>query len=305
MITHNRRDEVLTSLGHLTRLPERPRIVVVDNASTDGTAGSVARRYPQVEVLPAGGNLGAAARNLGVRHVKTPYVALSDDDTWWEPGSLRHAVKLFDAHPKLAVASARIFVGPKELEDPICAELERSPLPREGDMPGPPLLGFMAGASVVRRSAFLSADGFEPRFFIGGEEELLAIDLVASGWWLCYVSSLLVHHYPSTRRDAVSRRWLLLRNALWSAWLRRPLASALRKTAYLVRTSPLSATGRGLTAALAALPWVLRSRRVVPARVEQWIRLLEQLSRPECEENKECSTIRISKAPACRAAPSA
>jgi GT2 family glycosyltransferase len=90
MITHNRRDEVLASLDHLTRLPERPRIVVVDNASTDGTADAVARRYPQVEVLPARGNLGAAARNLGVRHVNAPYVALCDDDTWWEPGALAY-----------------------------------------------------------------------------------------------------------------------------------------------------------------------------------------------------------------------
>ena len=62
MITHNRRAEVLRSLGHLTRLPERPRVLVVDNGSTDGTAAAVAERFPQVEVLPAGGNLGAAAR---------------------------------------------------------------------------------------------------------------------------------------------------------------------------------------------------------------------------------------------------
>jgi hypothetical protein len=40
MITHNRRAEVLRSLAHLSELPERPRIVVVDNGSTDGTAAS-------------------------------------------------------------------------------------------------------------------------------------------------------------------------------------------------------------------------------------------------------------------------
>lgn len=306
MITHNRRDEVLVSLDHLTRLPERPRIVVVDNASTDGTAAALARRYPQVEVLPAGGNLGAAARNLGVRHVQAPYVALCDDDTWWEPGSLAHAADLFDKHPRLAVAVGRIFVGPEEQEDPVCTVLERSPLPRQPGMPGPSLLGFLAGASVVRRSAFLDAGGFEPRFFIGSEEELLAADLVAAGWWLCYLPCLLVHHYPSPRRDNNSRRWLVLRNALWSAWLRRPLSSALRKTSRLVRTAPRrSATWRGLAAALAGLPWVLRHRRVVPPHVEQWFRLLEQCSLTEREENKECSTIKISKATACRAASSA
>jgi GT2 family glycosyltransferase len=306
MITHNRCDEVLASLDHLTRLPERPRIVVVDNASVDGTTAAVARRYPQVEVLPAGGNLGAAARNIGVRHVNAPYVALCDDDTWWEPGSLAHAADLFDKYPRLAVAVARILVGSEAQEDPVCRVLQRSPLPRQPNMPGPPLLGFLAGASVVRRSAFLDAGGFEPRFFIGSEEEMLAADLVAAGWWLCYLPCLVVHHHPSPRRDDNLRRWLLVRNTLWSAWLRRPLSSALRKTGRIVRTAPRgSATWRGLAAALAGLPWVLRHRRVLPPHVEQWFRLLEHCSLPEREENKECSTIEISKATPCRAASSA
>lgn len=308
MITHNRREEVLASLDHLTRLPERPPIVVVDNASGDGTVEAVAQRFPQVEVLPAGGNLGAAARNVGVRHVQTPYVALSDDDTWWEPGALTQAADFFEAHPRLAVAVARILVGPDEEEDPICAEMEHSPLPREPGMPGPPLLGFMAGASVVRRSAFLAAGGFEPRFFLGGEEELLATDLVAAGWWLCYVPRLLVHHYPSVQRDGVSRRWHLLRNALWSAWLRRPLPSAVRKTSQLLRAAPWTReTGRGLTTALAGLPWVLRRRRVLPTHVERWLRLLEQ-TRPSLSPSRtvdSCSTITTSRATACRPAPSA
>ncbi len=169
MITWNRRAEVLHSLGHLTALPERPRIVVVDNGSEDGTATAVAERFPGVEVVQAGRNLGAAARTLGVRHVQSPYVAFCDDDTWWEPGSLRRAADLFDRHPRLAVLTARVLVGPANEEDPVCRELEKSPLPTEAGMPGRPLLGFLAGASVVRRAAFLEAGGFEPRFFIGGE----------------------------------------------------------------------------------------------------------------------------------------
>jgi GT2 family glycosyltransferase/peptidoglycan/xylan/chitin deacetylase (PgdA/CDA1 family) len=276
MITHNRREEVLASLSRLTRLPENPQIVVVDNASRDGTCEAIAKRFPAVELIAAGGNLGAAARNLGVRHVQTPYVALCDDDTWWEAGALRRAADLFDAHPRLAVATARILVEPQHEDDPICGELQRSPLPREEGMPGPPLLGFMAGASVVRRSALLDAGGFEPRFFLGGEEELLALDLAAAGWWLCYVPRLLVYHRPSPRRDAVSRRWLLLRNALWSAWLRRPLFAAFRKSGQILRAAPSKRESwRGLSAALAGLPWVLWHRRVVPPHVERGIRLLE------------------------------
>jgi GT2 family glycosyltransferase len=276
MITHNRRDEVLRSLGNLTRLPERPPIVVVDNGSSDGTAAAVARGFPQVEVIDAGGNRGAAGRNLGLRRVTTPYVALCDDDAWWEPGHLEKAADLFDHHPRLGVATARILVGPEAREADVCAELAASPLPAEAGMPGRPLLGFLAGASVVRRSAFLEVGGFPEHAFIGGEEELVAVDLAARGWWMCYVPELTLYHYPSPRRDVAGRRATQVRNALWFAWLRRPLGSALRRTFRAARAAPWEpAARRGFFAALAGLPWVLWQRRVVPREVERGLRLLE------------------------------
>jgi GT2 family glycosyltransferase len=276
VITWNRRPEVLRSLEELTRLPERPQVVLVDNGSTDGTAAAVRERFPLVEVVAADRNLGAAARTLGVHHAATPYVALCDDDVWWEPGALRRAADLFDRHPRLAVLTGRVLVGPDNVEDPVCAELARSPVPAEPGMPGPPLLGFLAGASVVRRSAFLEAGGFEPRLFIGGEEELLATDLAARGWWLCYTPELVAHHHPSTRREGERRRWHIVRNTLWCAWLRRPLTSAVRKTLWLARAAPWDrATLRGFATAAAGLPWVLQHRRVVPERVERGLRLLD------------------------------
>jgi GT2 family glycosyltransferase len=276
MITHNRCTEVLRSLGHLTRLPEQPAVVLVDNGSSDGTAALVVRRFPQVEVLNAGGNLGAAGRNLGVRRAAAPYVALCDDDAWWEPGALGRGADLFDRHPRLGVLTARILVGPDGREAAVSAELARSPLPAEPGMPGRPLLGFLAGASMVRRSAFLAAGGFPEHVFIGGEEELLAVDLAAAGWWLCYAPELVVHHYPSPQRDLPARRANLVRNALWFAWLRRPLASAVRRTVRAARALPWDpAARRGFAAAVAGLPRVLRQRRVVPPEVERGLRLLE------------------------------
>jgi GT2 family glycosyltransferase len=184
MITWNRRDEVLRTLARLNALPERPSIILVDNGSGDGTA-AVRERFPMVEVIEAGTNLGAAGRTLGLERAGTPYVALCDDDTWWEPGGLARAADLFDARPRLAIVTARVLVGPEEREGPVCQELAHSPLPREPGMPGPALLGFLAGASVVRRSALLEAGGFRRELAIGGEEEWLAVELAARGWWLC------------------------------------------------------------------------------------------------------------------------
>jgi hypothetical protein len=56
------------------------------------------------------------------------------------------------------------------------------------------------------------------------------VDLATRGWWLCYVPELTVHHHPSAKRDSCCRRWHIVRNRLWFAWLRRPLGSALRRT---------------------------------------------------------------------------
>jgi hypothetical protein len=87
----------------------------------------------------------------------------------------------------------------------------------------------------------------------------------------------VVHHHPSVHRDSVSRRWHIVRNALWCAWLRRPLASAARKTWRSIQEAPLErATWRGLATALVGLPWVLRRRRVIPRQVEKAVQMLER-----------------------------
>ena len=276
MITYNRAAETLRSLEHLAALAERPAIVLVDNGSTDDTAACVAARFPSVEIVRLESNLGASARNLGVERARAEYVAFCDDDTWWAPGSLRRAADLLDAHPRVAVLCARVLVGPEEAEDPVCREIEASPLRLGEGLPGLPLLGFLAGASVVRRSAFLEAGGFEPRLFLGGEEEWLAADLAAASWHLRYVPELVSHHHPSNLRDAPRRRSTQVRNALWFAWARRPLPSALRRTLQIARREPLDrVTLRGFASALAGLPWAIRRRRPVPPEIEHALRLLE------------------------------
>jgi hypothetical protein len=83
--------------------------------------------------------------------------------------------------------------------------------------------------------------------WLGGEEELLAADLAAGGWYLCYLDAATVHHHhhqPSPARDRGLRRRHGIRNTLWFTWLRRPLL------------------------------WVPRHRRVLPARVKHAFRLV-------------------------------
>ncbi|MDT0309711.1 glycosyltransferase [Streptomyces sp. DSM 44917] len=280
IITRDRRTELLRTLERLAALPERPPVLVTDNDSGDGTAEAVARLHPEVRLLTPGENLGAVGRNLAIRHVTTPYVAFCDDDTWWEPGSLPAAADLLDAHPSVAGVTARILVEPSGEEDPIVQELRHSPLPRPGWLPGPALGSFLAAATVLRTDAFRAAGGFSPRLWLGGEEELLAADLMAAGWWLMFDESLTIHHAPSGARDATRRRADGIRNTLWFTWLRRPLLPALRRTAHLLRTTPHDrTTAVAVARAAAGLPWVLRERRPVPREVELRLHTLEEAQR--------------------------
>src|SRR3954463_8603194 len=280
VITHQRREELLLAVARLLALPERPHVVVVDNGSTDGTAAAVRERFPEVELIASQENLGAVGRNVGVSRLATPYVAFCDDDTWWEPGSLARAADVFDAHPRLAAATARIVVEPGGTEDPIVAELRDSPVVGAAWLPGPALGSFLAGASGLRREAFEGVGGFSERLWLGGEEELMAGDLAAAGWELCYLPQLTIHHQASRARDAHRRRRDGIRNTLWTTWLRRPLRPALRRTMHLLRTVPRDrVTADALWQAAKGLPWLRRERRVRPPHAEARFAALEDAQR--------------------------
>jgi GT2 family glycosyltransferase len=268
VLTYNRREELLGNLARLSRHAVGLPIIVVDNGSGDGTAEAVETAFPEIRLVRAPGNLGAAGRNLGVAAATTPYVAFCDDDTCWEPGALAAAERLLDAAPRAGVISAAVRVGPDGRMDSTCHVMARSPLG-----PGPAgtmrLLGFMAGACIFRRQAYLAAGGYQPRFFIGGEEALLSLDLAALGWDMLYAPHICTWHYPSPLRDRPLRTHLLSRNAIWTAWLRLPWRVAWRETAEELRQAARRGTGwRVLGAALAGSPWVWRHRRVIPPQVE-------------------------------------
>jgi N-acetylglucosaminyl-diphospho-decaprenol L-rhamnosyltransferase len=273
--SRNRRPQLLESVPRHLALPERPPVIVVDDASADGTADALAAL--PVRVIRLSANLGGAARNAGVAAAETPYVAFSDDDAWWAPGALERAAAVLDAHSRLAVIQAHVLVGADERDDPTCVAMAASPLPAAAGQPGHPILGFVACAAVVRRSAFLEVGGFSERLAVGGEEELLGLDLAAAGWQLSYVPEIVAHHHPPPAAGGrPKRREIMLRNALWTAWLRRPLGAAARASAGAIARAPADRTTlRAIRGALAGAVWVRRERRVSPPHVEAMRRRLE------------------------------
>jgi N-acetylglucosaminyl-diphospho-decaprenol L-rhamnosyltransferase len=266
--TRNRRPELLGTLGH----HEAP-VVVVDNASDDGTPAAVAAGYPGVEVVCLERNLGAAARNVGAICTESRYVAFADDDSYWEPGALARAAEILDLHPGTALVAATVLVGTEGRLDPVSAEMARGLLGTPPGTPGPAILGFLACAVMVRRNAFLGVGGFAPLLHQYGEEGLLAMDLAAAGWHLSYVAELRVRHFPSgSQRDPAARRRREERNRVLTHVLRRPLPQAAEVVGQALATR---AGRRGLLDAARLLPAALRDRHRVPAEVESALRVLE------------------------------
>ena len=266
--TRNRRVQLLSTLAR-----HEASVIVVDNASTDGTSQAVRHAYPAIKVIDMPVNAGAAARNVGVRYAGSRYVAFADDDSYWAAGALRRAVQLLDASPRTGLLTARVLVGEEARIDPTSVAMRDAPLGLDADLPGPSVLGFLGCAAIVRRDAFWSVGGFNERLGIYGEEQLLAWDLAAAGWGLVYIDDLVVCHHPlPAGRSPVARQVQQERNGLLTALLRRRPAAIGRRCGSLIRTD----TGRrALVRALRELPWVLRARRANQAWLETRIEMLE------------------------------
>jgi GT2 family glycosyltransferase len=266
--TRNRITGLTRTLGRLADLPDPPQVLVVDNGSTDGTPEQVSRSFPRVRVLALSRNEGATARNRGVAAARTPYVAFADDDSWWAADALPRAGALFDRHPRLALIAARTLVGPAGRLDPMSAFMATAPIGAPPDLPGPAVLGFLACAAVVRREAYLACGGFDPVVFFMGEEARLAYDLAAAGWGLAYCADIVAYHHPAAGCDPVPKQRLAARNRALTAWMRRPVRTALLDTTALVRTAGRDADVRTLASFAARLPRALLHRRAPQPPVE-------------------------------------
>lgn len=278
--SRNRSAELATTIDRLLDTTGCP-IIVVDNGSDDDSAPLVrrmaARSAGRVLPIELKSNQGVAARNVGVAAARTAYVAFCDDDSWWAPEATAIAEDIFDRCPTVGLLAARTIVMPDERDDPLGAVLADSALGRRPDLPGPSILGFMTCAAIVRKPAFVAAGGFNEILHFYGEEQLLAMDLAALGWELCYCPELVAFHQPSTvRGTSKARQARELRNAVLTTWMRRPMSHCLKATGTLMRAALRDGDhARGAAEAVLRLPAVVSRRKPLPAGLEQALARLE------------------------------
>lgn len=208
-------DACLDSLiGHTAPFPTT--ITVVDNASKDRTAAHVREKYPMVQVIDAGKNLGfAKANNIGIRATKSDYVLLMNPDTVAPPGAIQTLVRGLASHPEAAIAGARLLsdrgfpelswghaITPwNETKQMVFSRLylrklrfvvrRMDRLSRQAR-----IVDWVSGACmVIRRTDLEDIGGLDERYFMYNEDVDLCVELRKRGRMTLYIAGAEVLHY--------------------------------------------------------------------------------------------------------------
>jgi len=167
------------------------RVVVVDNASTDGTAEMVEREFPGVRLLRNAENLGfGRAVNQGAAEAEGDVLMLVNNDVVCEPGFVARLCAPFEDERVGMAAGVLVQAAAPELIDSAGIEIDPTlrafdylwnqpvgELERAADPLGP-----CGGAAAYRLSAFREAGGFDETFFAYWEDVDLALRLRLAGW---------------------------------------------------------------------------------------------------------------------------
>jgi N-acetylglucosaminyl-diphospho-decaprenol L-rhamnosyltransferase len=228
VVGYNRRDllarcldSVLVDNGEIS-----VEMIVVDNASHDGTSEMVADRFPGVRVIANQANLGyGGALNEGIAVASGRYVLVLNQDIALRPGALQAMVAFAEAHPDAGAVGPRLeyedgqfqhsafrfpdwkqaFFGFFDGLAPLDSEINGRYSDRQLEAPfaAEHLLG---ACMLLRRAAIDQAGAFDPTYFMYYEETDLCVRLVRAGWRNYYLPTARVMHVSAASTSAASEQ---------------------------------------------------------------------------------------------------
>ena len=192
-------------------------IIVVDNASTDGSQAMLREKYPQVALIINNQNLGfAKANNQAMQVAQADYFLLWNSDAFATPGAIQSLLQLAEKEPRAAIVGAQLRNADNTFQASyspfpnqwreflILTGLGRTILgpsyPSLGpeEEKGPQVVNYVAGACLlVRRQAFQEVGGFDEEYFMYAEEVDWCYTMAKHGWQVWYQPEAKVIHLGS------------------------------------------------------------------------------------------------------------
>lgn len=197
--------DCFASLVQLDYPQDRLELMLVDNASTDGSVEYIKRHYPQVQVVQNAKNLGfAAGNNIGARAASSQYVVFLNNDMWVDPQFVRGLVKAVQSDPEVVGAGAKILNWDGTRYDFAGGALHFSgnafqiglhePVRADRYTEIAPILFACGGAMIIERQLFLEVGGFDEDYFIYFEDVDLCWRLWILGYKIVFAPEALVNH---------------------------------------------------------------------------------------------------------------
>lgn len=247
ILSWNGRSDSLSCLASLTKVSSPPfRIILVDNGSTDGTGEAVREKYPAVEVIATGENLGfPGGNNVGIRRALeagAEYVCLLNNDTAVDPAFLGEFLAAAERFPRGGIFGARVCY----LERPSVVWSQGIAVHRlagrvltlhfnapEDAVPAEPtaVRAVSAACMFVRRGVFEQAGLMDERYFLCYEDIDLCLRAAAAGFTVHAVPAARVLHRVSASMGGEGSATIIYystRNQLLLARDRLPLPFPLR-----------------------------------------------------------------------------
>jgi GT2 family glycosyltransferase len=190
-LVHNRCDELRESLGRMLSSdydPELLDVIVVDNASTDGSGAMVVSEFPQVRLIVREENVGVSGWNDGFATARGDYVLALDDDCYLEKGGLKQAVA--------AAEATRADLVSFGIASPFDPDFRFDEIYRTG------LLSFWGCAVLMRREVLERLVGYDPDIFVWANELEFMLRFFDNGFRHLHTPEMLAFHMkdPHPRR---------------------------------------------------------------------------------------------------------